>query len=121
MDTGRTKVLLKILDSKSDKVRWIHLCYIPTNLYNKYIYERDMRTTDMNEILSRWCKEDFLVDLHMATSKDVFLLKELVRDFYKRAHPEYVLDSRTDHQGWTRVWITRKMMEELGIYGKESI
>ena len=121
MSTGRTKVLLKVLDANDDRIKWVHLCYLSSDLYNKFIYERDMKTIDMNDILSRWCKEEFLVDLHMATSKDIHLLKELVKDFYKRAHPEYVLDSKTDRQGWLRVWITRKMMEELKIYGKESI
>lgn len=113
------KLNIKVLDNNVDKVRWTHFCYVNRELYNRYLYENELTSNSMNEVISRWCKEDFNVELMMSSSKDIHLLRALVKDFYKRAHPDLFIDSRTDRQGWLRLWVTRKMKEELRIYGEE--
>ena len=50
---------------------------------------------------------------------EIEVLKGLVKNFYKRAHPELYIDSPTDRQGWLRVWLTKKIKEELKIYGEQ--
>lgn len=112
------KLILKLVNEVTDKVEWIHLCYIDNALYSKFLKATELCTTDMNDIISRWAKEDFNIELNMSSSKDIEILKELIKDFYKRAHPELVIESATDRQGWVRVWITKKMKEELEHYGR---
>lgn len=114
-----SKILIKVLDTSTRKVRWVHFCYIERELYNRFMYEKGLRNIDMNEILCRWCKEDFNIDVAMSSTKDLYILKTVVMDFYKRAHPDLFWESRTDRQGWLRVWVTRKIKEDLNIYGEE--
>lgn len=52
----------------------------------------------------------------MSHLNDVFILKKLIREYYKTAHPHIFIESSTDRQGWTRTWITKKMKEELKIH-----
>lgn len=114
-----TKLLLKVVNEEKDKIDWVHLSYVNKDLLTTFMEKKDIETTDMNEIISRWAKEDFNVDLLMSSTRDIRVLKHLIKDFYKRAHPELFIDSPTDRQGWVRVWFSRKMREELNIYGKE--
>ena len=115
------KLLLKVLDAPNNKVKWVHFCYVGQNLYNQYLAENDLTTSSFNEIFSRWCQEDFRLDLAMASTKDVRILRAAIKDFYKRAYPDVYLNSETDRQGWSRIWVTKKMKEDLGIYGEERI
>lgn len=117
--TNPVKLVIKILNEPSDRVEWVHLAYIDKNLYDRFLHEKNIESTDMNEQISRWAKEDFNIELSMSSSRDLYILRGLVKDFYKRAHPELFIDSVTDRQGWIRVWITKKMREELRIYGEE--
>ena len=114
-----TKVLLKVVNENTDKVDWVHLSYVDKDLFKRYMEENSLETTDMNEVVARWAKEDFNADIAMSSTRDVKVLKHLVKDFYKRAHPELFIDSPTDRQGWLRVWFSKKIKEELKIYGKE--
>ncbi len=113
------KILIKVVNETHDRPEWTHISYIDRDLYNKFMQEKGIETTDLNDFLSRWAKEDFNINLPMSSKNDIRVLKELVRDFYKRAHPELYIESNTDRQGWLRVWLTRKIKEELNIYGKE--
>lgn len=117
--TKSIKVVIKVLDATSEKIKWIHLCYLEESLYRKFCEDKQIQPTDFNEVLARWCKEDFDLELSMSSSKDLYLLKGAVKDFYKRAHPDIYVDSVTDRQGWLRVWVTRKIKEELNLYGRE--
>lgn len=116
-----TKIVIKLLNEETDRIEWVHLCYFDKNLYNTYLEKKGVLSTDLNSIISRWCKEDFGIDLNMSRKEDIIILKTIVKDFYKTAYPDVYIESETDHQGWFRVWLTRKMKEDLGIYGNESI
>lgn len=114
-----TKLLLKVVNDRTDKVEWVHFSYVSRTLLNKFMTEKGLESTDMNEVFSRWAKEDFNAELSMASTRDIEILKHLIKDFYKRAHPELFISSATDRQGWVRVWLSKKLKEELKIYGKE--
>lgn len=113
------KIVIKVVNEAHDRVEWTHISYIDNTLYMRFLKEKQIETIDLNDYLSRWAKEDFNVDIAMASKNEIRVLKELVKDFYKRAHPELYIDSSTDRQGWFRVWLTRKIKEELNIYGEE--
>lgn len=114
-----SKVLIKVVNEKSERVEWTHISYIDKDLYKRFFEKESIETTDLNDYLSRWVKEDFNVNISMSSKNDIRVLKELVKDFYRRAHPELFIESVTDRQGWLRVWLTKKIKEELGVYGKE--
>lgn len=113
------KVLIKVVNEEHDKAEWTHISYIDRSLYRMFLEKKNIDSSDMNDYISRWAKEDFNINLAMSSKNDIRILKNLVKDFYKRAHPELFIESPTDRQGWIRVWLTRKMKEELNIYGKE--
>lgn len=113
------KMLIKVVNEENDKPEWTHLSYVDSKLYTRLMDEKHLETSDLNDLLSRWAKEDFNASLSMSSKNDILILKHLVKDFYKRAHPELYIDSPTDRQGWLRVWLTRKIKEELNIYGQE--
>lgn len=113
------KVLIKVVNEDHDRSEWTHISYIDRSLYNKFIYREGVETIDLNDYLSRWAKEDFNADLAMSSKNDIKVLKELVKDFYRRAYPELFISSSTDRQGWFRVWLTKKIKEELKIYEKQ--
>ena len=116
------KLVIKVLNTKHERVEWVHLCYVKKDLYNQFLTEKGYLSQDMNAVISRWIREDFNTDIAMSSSQDIVLLKGLLKDFYKRAHPEFFMDNDVDRQGWTRTWVTRKMMEELKLYvGTQSI
>lgn len=115
------KIVLKVLNTERDKIEWVHVSYMDRNLYNRFVQENDLKYSDLNDYFSRWAKEDFNITLSMSSTNDIKVLKKLVRGYYKRAHPEIFIDSTTDRQGWMRMWLTRKIKEELKIYGEESI
>lgn len=114
-----TKVLIKVLNEEHDTPEWTHISYVDYDLYHAFMERKGLQTTDLNDCLSRWAKEDFNTELAMCSKNDIRVLKVLVKDFYKRAHPELYIESPTDRQGWLRVWLTKKIKEELNIYGKE--
>ena len=117
-----TKIVIKLLNEATDRVEWVHLCYMDRDLYNQFLKRKELSSNDLNAELSRWCKEDFGIELAMSRKQDILVLKGIVKDFYRTAHPDlFVENQSTDHQGWFRVWITRKIKEDLGIYGNESI
>ena len=116
-----TKIMIKLLNEENDRIEWVHLCYADETLYNKFLESKGLLTTDMNEVLSRWAKEDFNVNLALSRRADLTVLRAIIKDFYKTAFPAIYMDSNTDRQGWFRVWVTKKLREELGIYGNESI
>lgn len=113
------KMLIKVVNESSDRSEWTHISYVDKELYRRFMEEKGLETTDLNDVLSRWAKEDFNANLPMSSKNDILVLKHLVKDFYKRAHPELYIDSNTDRQGWMRVWLSKKIKEELRIYGSD--
>lgn len=114
-----SKVLIKVVNEEHDRAEWTHISYIDKSLYENFLEEKSIETVELNDYISRWAKEDFNISLAMCSKNDIRVLKELVKDFYRRAHPELYIESPTDRQGWLRVWLTRKIKEELKIYGEQ--
>lgn len=112
-----TKVIIKIRVSETSH-KWVHLCYIPQVLFDEYREKTKEGFSNLNELLSRWVKEDFNVDLKVDTYENLEALKCLVKVKYKELYPEIFLDQPTDRQGWLRVWLVKKIREELKSDGK---
>ena len=104
------KLVLKLRTPKYPEPRWIHMCYIDRTLHNAYTAQVHHVN---NESLSKWCKEDFGVDMEVKTDADLNKLKDMVKDLYSEKYPELYYESTTDHQGWFRIWVQNKMKEEL--------
>lgn len=116
-----TKLLLKVKDPTDDALeyKWVHLCYVDTEIYEKFT--RILGSEEqLNRILSFWCKEDFDIELDMATTEDLNILKESIKEYYRTKYPEIYRYSKTDRQGWTRIWVTNKMRKVVEGIGKES-
>ena len=117
MESQDIKLLVRVYMDDSEEFHWIHFCYVDDELYKKFASMYEDQVT-LNEILARWCKEDFNIDSKMDKIGDIFQLKELIKDVYKEKYPELFRDSKTDRQGWTRIWMTEKMREEIEFHGK---
>lgn len=113
MEENLIKFLVKVLNEDTDKLSWEHLCYAPRDLYLKFLKVKDIERFQMADFVARWAKEDFNIDLPMATYKDIAILRELVLDKYSSAYPHLVRKSETDRQGWMRVWVTNHMERDL--------
>ena len=113
MTDGLIKFILKVLDENKDKLVWEHLCYAPAGIYLRYLREFNLERNEMGESVSRSAREDFNLELPMTTAKDISILRELVLDKYNSAYPHLMRKSRTDHQGWIRVWVTTHMEKDL--------
>lgn len=113
MKDGLIKFILKVLDENKDMLVWEHLCYAPASVYLKYLETYGLERSEMGEVISRWAREDFNMELPMTTAKDISVLRELVFDKYRSAYPHLVRHSKTDHQGWIRVWVTTHMERDM--------
>ena len=111
-----TKLLLKLHEEQSSK--WVHLCYLPEQLYKDYSEKKPQELADLNGTLARWAKEDFNQDIAVSTQEDLDTLKSLIKNYCKETYPDVYLEQSTDRQGWLRVWIGKKMREDLEIDGK---
>lgn len=109
-----SKLLLKLYDDKAEQYKWVHLCYIPDKLFHQYKENKPEAFGNMNKTLARWVKEDFDRDMFVVTAVELEILKNLVKEQCKEMYPEiFIADQNTDRQGWLRVWVTRKMTEDL--------
>ncbi len=113
MQDNLIKFLLKVLDENIDKLVWEHLCYAPKGLYLKFIKETGIERFEMADFVAKWAEDDFNIQLSMSTAKDIVILRQLVMDKYQSAYPHLTRRSRTDHQGWMRVWVSSHMEKEL--------
>lgn len=109
---SKEKILLKLRGSSS-KSEWQHLCYVDKALYDNYVIATQKAMSDMGETISRWCKQDFNVDIKLDTRTDVETLRNIVKNQYKALYPDIYQDSTTDRQGWMRIWVTKNIKEEL--------
>lgn len=117
MESQDIKLLVRVYTDDSEEFHWIHFCYVDDELYKKFIAIHEDGIS-LNDLLARWCKKDFNIDSKMDKLEDVSQLKNLIKDVYKERYPELFRDSRTDRQGWTRIWVMEKMREEIELNGK---
>lgn len=123
MEALDTKLLLKIFVKSPDGITnsiWVHFCYVQKEVYDEFLNTSKSSEDQLNDILSRWCFEDFGVRLPMNKQEDLSTLKDLIKDLYKGMYPEFYRDSSTDRQGWTRIWVNHKMKEEIEKNGKSG-
>ncbi len=113
MQDDLIKFLVKVLNEDTDKLSWEHLCYVPRELYLKFLRVKGLERFQMADYVSKWSKEDFNIDLPMTTCKDIAILRELVLDKYSSAYPHLIRKSETDRQGWMRVWASSHMERDL--------
>lgn len=107
------KVLIKVLEERSDKLVWEHVCYVPRDVYLDFLRSKNIERFEIADYMSRWARIDFNIDLSMTTMRDLQILKALIRDKYQTVYPYISRNSKTDHQGWTRVWMTQHIEKEL--------
>lgn len=123
MEALDTKLLLKMSIRGSDGAisnTWVHFCYVQKDIYDQFLSTSKSSEDQLNNILSRWCFEEFGVKLLMDKPEDLATLKELIKDRYKSMYPEFYRDSSTDRQGWTRIWVNHKMREEIEKNGESG-
>lgn len=113
------KVLIKVINDETDKFEWCHIAYTNEELYTSFLQDMDCSRLEFANYVSKWVYEDFNLELTMAHKNDILILKELVKDRYSKAHPHLYIKSGTDRQGWIRVWLSKKMEEEIKYYGKQ--
>lgn len=120
----RTKVIVKTLsnikprdETKSDII-WIHVCYMDTTLYLQFLKYFEITRASISTYIAKWVLNDFGIDLTMAQQNDYAILRELVKDRYKKANPKIYYDSMIDRQGWLRVWLTDHFEKELKQHGQ---
>lgn len=118
MDT-MMKLLIKVTEPVPDtlggKIKWVHLCYVPEELCRTYKEEKPEDFYNLNATLARWAKADFGEELSVEKVEDLDTLKSLIREFCKKVYPDIYLEQATDRQGWLRVWVTKKMKEDLQV------
>lgn len=109
----QSKIMLKVLNERRDQLSWEHFCYVNRDLYHKYLHEFSIERVELSDSIARWAKEDFNIDLSMSSYKDIRVVKALITDKYKSIYPHIFTPTYTDHQGWTRVWVTTHMERDL--------
>lgn len=119
-NNSNVKLLLKVFSLDKNKFIWVHFCYVNKNLYEQFMQEKNLQSTDLNQIISQWCKKDFNKKVVLSSTEDIQIIREIVKNYYEKIYPEIFIENNTDHQGWLRVWITKNLKEELKIDGKES-
>lgn len=114
--TNLTKLVIKL-----EHTGWVHMCYVPSELYQAWKEQTQTTFCDWGDTLTRWVKEDFNADVQAGTVLGFNEVKMLVKKHYKDTYPDVYLDQPTDRQGWLRVWVIKKMKEELELNGEQSI
>lgn len=117
MRDNLSAVKIKVIDDSTGEYAWVHMCYVGTDVYLRFLKTLDCSRKEVADYVCKWLKQDFNYKTTMTHSNDILILKSLVRDFYKKAYPSLFLDTgKSDRQGWLRVWVTKKMEEELEKY-----
>lgn len=113
------KILLKVLRDK--EIVWVHFCYIPNDLYEKFFCMSGIDKRDFASYLSKWVKEDFGVKLNMVTYKDLETLRTLVKEHFESAYEELYgqrIGVNPEIRGWLRLWVSQNIMKELRELGQ---
>lgn len=113
MTNERIKLGLKVYDGDSNKVKWVHLCYLDRGLWEGFSNKFNATKEDMAGYLADWALEDFNINLSMSTKTDLAILRELVKDRYEQLYPLFKNEFSRDMHGWTRIWITQRIEREM--------
>jgi len=111
-----TKLLIKVCSDSHAKSpipdTWVHLCYVETELFEKFLKIADTNIP-LNAHLSKWCQEDFHVENPVTTQDQLTELKQCIKNMYKSMYPDLYRETAMDRQGWVRAWITKKIKETV--------
>ena len=111
------KVIVKVL--KDNEVQWVHFSKISASLYKKFLRVTESDPCELNEYLSKWCKEDFEVTLRMYRYSDIYHLKKAIIERYSAVYPELCESPDMGVMvGWVRMWLSQHMKEEIASHGK---
>lgn len=113
MSMRTKKLILKLLDNNTGKMKWFHVCYIGERLYKTFLTKMDIEPYEYADYIADWFKQDFGVDITMTTKRDLCILKGTVKERYRALYPTIYNNTDIDTQGWVRVWLSKKMEEEL--------
>ena len=108
-----SKLVIKVFDDLDGSLHWMHFCYVNKELYLSFLELMDCDRADLTQFFSKWLKEEFCIDLGMTKRRDIEVLKEIIRDKYRRAHPHLFIEGTTDRQGWLRIWVSEHMEKEI--------
>lgn len=107
------KIMLKLLDEQTEELKWFHLCYVGSSIYNDFLQTFNTDSIGFADYIADWIKQDFNLDLTMTTKRDLNILRAVVTDKYKTLYPIIYQNSDIDTNGWIRVWVMQKMENEL--------
>lgn len=106
------KVLVKVI--RDGDIKWTHFSAIPARLYKRFFTNTGTEPSDLNEYLSKWCKEDFDVVLRMYKYDDLYHLKKAINERYAAEYPElYGSEELPQVRGWVKMWLCQHMKLEL--------
>lgn len=105
------KVMIKVV--RRDIIDWRHLCYIDEKIFYAFFNTLGCDRSELADFIEKWALLDFNIHLRMTQEQDIKILKELIRDRSRKQYPNLYRDHKTDIQGWTRMWLTRHMKEEI--------
>ena len=77
------------------------------------MYQDKVNCKNMDAQVKQWLLEDFNITL--VTLEDLYPAKEQIKKKYAELYKDVFLESESDRQGWTRVWLSekiRKFVEE---------
>lgn len=109
------KVVIKVL--RDGEIKWVHFSAVPEKLYRKFFKTTESEPADLNQFLSKWCKQDFDVTLRMYKFDDISNLRKAIIERYEADYPElYNSQSQLWIQGWVKMWLSQHMKEEIVIW-----
>ena len=79
------KVIVKVL--RNGQVEWVHFSTAPIKIYRKFFKVTETTPADLNEFLSKWCKQDFDVTLKMYKYDDIYHLKRAIEERFQSQVP----------------------------------
>jgi hypothetical protein len=112
------KQRIKIKVKVGNRYEWEHFCYVPSSIkkmHDEYINSSECK--DTKTLVEKWATEDF-GKTKLETIEDLEKLKENIKQKFKKEYPELYLPTKTDRQGWLRVWYTTHMGSMM--YDKET-
>lgn len=117
---SKHKIVIKVINE--DRLEWATFCYVPQEVFKEFSRWTNLKVLDFNAYLSLWAKEDFLINLDMATLKDVETLKRIVYTSCRQSYNELYQFERyglTINRGfWLKYWVTSHLKVETEIIKK---
>lgn len=117
----KKKLLIKTI--RENEIKWVHLSYIPEEVYTDFFRVTGCETTDFGAYLSKWVKEDFKVNMSMSTYTDLIRLKELVQKRYEYEYAELYSGDNGKLlriSGWIKKWLCYHMRMEVLLNGQQT-